>query len=267
MEQGSKEGADARIDAMAAALLRAHRDRSPIPPLTDQAPDLSPEQAYRIQQLQVQARLADEGPIAGYKVGLTSRAMQELLGIDRPDYGVILTSMLASTGAALERSRFNAPRVEAEIAFVLDRPLRGPGVEAEDVMAATRGVMAAIEVIDSRIEGWRIRLADTIADLASSAMVVTSGDVVPLEGVRLDEIEVVMELDGEEVSRGMGSAVLGNPARAAAWLANTLGELGVGLEAGHVVMPGAMHGAVPAEVGNRFRAVFDRLGPVEVSFR
>jgi len=251
---------------MAEALLRAHGEVSPIPPLTEAEPGLSAEDAYRVQQLVVAARLPHDGPIVGYKVGLTSKAMQELLGIDSPDFGPILSAMVVESGAVVDRARLIQPRVEAEIAFVLERPLRGPGVEAEDVLAATSGVMAAIEVIDSRVEGWRIKLADTIADLASSAMVVTSGRPVPPHGLALDEIGVRMERDGDEVSSGVGSAVLGHPARAVAWLINTLGEKGVGLEAGHIVMPGAMHAAVPAEAGNRFRAVFEELGPVEVSF-
>ncbi len=256
-------GADER---MAEALLRAHGEASPIPPLTEAEPALSADDAYRVQQLVVAARLPHDGPIVGYKVGLTSKAMQELLGIDSPDFGPILSAMVVESGAVVDRARLIQPRVEAEIAFVLARPLRGPGVEAEDVLAATSGVMAAIEVIDSRVEGWRIKLADTIADLASSAMVVTSGRPVPPHGLALDEIGVRMERDGDEVSSGVGSAVLGHPARAVAWLINTLGEKGVGLEAGHIVMPGAMHAAVPAEAGNRFRAVFEELGPVEVSF-
>jgi len=251
---------------MAEALLRAHGEASPIPPLTEAEPALSADDAYRVQQLVVAARLPHDGPIVGYKVGLTSKAMQELLGIDSPDFGPILSAMVVESGAVVDRARLIQPRVEAEIAFVLARPLRGPGVEAEDVLAATSGVMAAIEVIDSRVEGWRIKLADTIADLASSAMVVTSGRPVPPHGLALDEIGVRMERDGDEVSSGVGSAVLGHPARAVAWLINTLGEKGVGLEAGHIVMPGAMHAAVPAEAGNRFRAVFEELGPVEVSF-
>jgi 2-keto-4-pentenoate hydratase len=251
---------------MAAALVAARRDRTPIAPLTEAEPDMTALEAYGIQQLVVAELLPAEGPIAGYKVGLTSKPMQELLGIDRPDYGPILESMLRHGDTVLRLSELIQPRVEAEIAFVLAAPLRGPGVEAEDVLAATQGVMAAIEVIDSRIEGWRIRLADTIADLASSAAIVTSERAVPVEGLRLEEIEVVMLDDGEPASSGVGAAVLGHPARAAAWLANTLGELGVGLEPGHVIMPGAMHAAVTAQAGHRYRADFDHLGSVEVSF-
>jgi 2-keto-4-pentenoate hydratase len=253
-------------ERLAAALMAAARDRAPIAPLTDAEPGMTALDAYRIQQLQVEARLPEEGPIAGYKVGMTSRAMQELLGIDQPDYGPVLSSMLVVDGAVLRRSNLIQPRVEAEIAFVLGAPLRGPGVDEEDVLGATAGVMAAIELIDSRIVDWRIRLADTVADMASSAAVVTSDRSVPIRDLHLAEVGVVMQRDGEEVSRGAGASVLGNPARAVAWLVNTLGELGVGLEAGHIVMPGAMHAAVPAEAGHAYRAVFDELGAVEVSF-
>jgi 2-keto-4-pentenoate hydratase len=251
---------------MAAALAAARRTRVAIQPLTDTAPDMTPLDAYRVQQLVVQDRLPAEGPVAGYKVGLTSKPMQELLGIDQPDYGPILASMLLAGDRTIRLDELIQPRVEAEIAFLVGSPLRGPGVEAGDVLAATTGVMAAIEVIDSRIAEWRIRLADTIADMASSALVVTSGRPVPAEGVPLDEVRVVMYDDGEALSEGVGAAVLGHPARAAAWLANTLGELGVGIEPGHVIMPGAMHAAVPARAGHRYRAVFDHLGAVEVSF-
>jgi 2-keto-4-pentenoate hydratase len=253
-------------ERMASALVAARRGRAPIAPLTDAEPDMTALDAYRVQQLVVAERLPSEGPVAGYKVGLTSKAMQELLGIETPDYGPILTSMLVRGDATLRLGDLIQPKVEAEIAFLLARPLRGPGIEAGDVLAATSGVMAAIEVIDSAIEGWRIRLADTIADMASSAVVVVSDRPVPVEDVRLEDVRVVMHDDGEPVSSGVGSAVLGHPARAAAWLANTLGELGVGLEAGHVVMPGAMHAAVTAEPGHRYRAEFDGLGAVEVAF-
>ncbi|MEZ0240747.1 MAG: 2-keto-4-pentenoate hydratase, partial [Chloroflexota bacterium] len=159
-----------------------------------------------------------------------------------------------------------APRGEAEIAFELSLPLRGPGVTAADVLAATRGVRPAIEVIDSRIEAWKIRLPDTIADMASSARVVVGGPLTPVADVDLKAVEVAFERNGEVIARGIGSAVLGDPAEAVAWAANTLGALGVTLEAGHIVMPGAMHASVPAARGDTFRATFDRLGSVEVRF-
>lgn len=250
----------------AAALLAAARDRRPIPPLTERWPTLDADDAYRIQQHLVRARLDAGETIVGYKVGLTSRAMQELLGVDRPDYGPILSTMLVSDGGEVPASDLIQPRVEAEIAFVLERPVQGPGVTAIDVVRASAGVTAAIEVIDSRIEGWRIGLADTIADLASSARVVLPGRLVPIDGIDLRLVGCTLERNGEVVATGAGAAALGNPAHAVAWAANTLGMLGVRLEPGHVVMPGALHAAVPAAAGDVFTATFDHLGPVTVRF-
>ncbi len=250
----------------AAALLAAGERRRPIPPLTERWPGLTAEDAYRIQQHVVRARLDAGEAVVGYKVGLTSRAMQELLGVDQPDYGPILSGMVVPDGGAIAASELIQPRVEAEVAFVLGEPLQGPGLTAIDVLAATAGVAAAIEVIDSRIEDWRITLADTIADLASSARVVLAGRLLPVEGTDLRLLGCVLERNGEVVATGAGAAALGNPAQAVAWAANTLGALGVRMEPGHVVMPGALHAAVPAAAGDVFTASFDRLGPVTVRF-
>lgn len=258
---------DATCGRLAAALLRAERERAPIPPLTAELPGMTAGEAYRVQRMVVEERLAGGERIAGYKVGLTSRAMQEQLGVDRPDYGPILSSMLLDgEGALVPAAGLIQPRVEAEIAFLLREPLPRSGVTALDVVRAAAGVAAAIEVIDSRIEGWKIGLADTIADLASSARVALSGHLVPLDGIDLRLVGVVMERNGEVVATGAGAAALGNPAWAVAWAANTLGALGAGLEAGHVIMPGALHASVPARPGDLFRATFDFLGPVTVRF-
>jgi 2-keto-4-pentenoate hydratase len=257
---------DGLVEEAAAALLAAARDRRPIPPLTDRWPGLAAEDGYRIQREVVRARLEAGETVVGYKVGLTSRAMQDLLGVDQPDHGPILSAMLVPDGGAVAAGELIQPRVEAEIAFVLGDALEGPGVTALDVLRATAGVVAAIEVIDSRIEGWRIKLADTIADLASSARVVLAGRLVPLDGIDLRLVGCTLERNGEVVATGAGAAALGNPAHAVAWAANTLGALGVRMEPGHVVMPGALHAAVPAEPGDVFTASFDRLGPVTVRF-
>ena len=255
-----------KVEACADALLAAEHDRVPIPPLTESWPAISALEAYAIQERMVAARLAGGETILGWKVGLTSKAMQEQLGVDQPDYAPILSGWFPPEGEPIPFEALIAPRGEAEIAFELSRPLRGPGVTATDVLAATRGVRPAIEVIDSRIEGWKIRLPDTIADMASSARVVVGAPFTPVGDVDLKTIEVTFERNGEVVARGIGSAVLGDPAAAVAWAANTLGALGVTLEAGHIVMPGAMHASVAAARGDTFRATFDRLGSVEVRF-
>ncbi len=258
---------EATAVALGERLHTAWQTRTPIPPLTAEYPDLSPADAYAIQQVVVARRLAAGERIVGWKVGLTSKAMQDQLGVDQPDYGPILSGYLVAEGAAIEAASLIAPRVEAEIAFLLAAPLRGPGVSALDVLRATAGVAPAIEVIDSRIEGWRIRLADTIADLASSAHVVVGPRLTPLDGLELRTVGVVVERRGEVVATGAGAAALGHPAAAVAWAANALGALGVTLEAGALVMPGALHASIPVAAGDVVRARFEGLGAVTVRFR
>lgn len=254
------------VEQVGDALLAAERERVPISPLTDRWPAITALDAYAIQERIVAARLAAGETIVGWKVGLTSKAMQDQLGVDQPDYAPILSGWSPPEGEPIPFDALIAPRGEAEIAFELSRPLRGPGVTAADVLAATRGVRPAIEVIDSRIEAWKIRLPDTIADMASSARVVVGEPLTQVAGIDLRTVGVAFERNGEVVARGIGSAVLGDPAAAVAWAANTLGALGVTLEAGHIVMPGAMHASVPAALGDTFRATFDLLGSVEVRF-
>jgi 2-oxopent-4-enoate hydratase len=261
-----------RLDDQAVARLgldlwTAWRTRKPIPPLTDAYPDMTPAEAYAVQQV-VAARRQDDGEtIVGWKMGLTSAAMQRQLGVDQPDYGPLLSGHLVEDDATVSMDELIQPRVEAEIAFLLDEPLRGPGITIDDVLRATRGVAAALEVIDSRVERWQIRLADTIADLASCARIVAATDrLVPPDEIDFPGLGVVVERNGEPVGEGSGAAVLGHPAEAVAWAANTLGPLGVTLEAGQLIMPGAMHASIPAVRGDRFEARFDRLGSVRVRF-
>jgi 2-keto-4-pentenoate hydratase len=255
-----------QLDEMSAALIQARRDQQPIAPLSERYPDLSVDDAYLVQQAVVQERVSSGHSVVGWKVGLTSRAMQEMLGVDEPDYGALTSDMILSDGAQISRAGLIAPRIEAEIAFVLAEPLKGPGVTARDVRRATLGVAAALEVIDSRIVDWRIRLVDTVADLASSARIVLSPHVVSLADFDLRLLGVVLSRNGVVQETGAGAAVLGDPLEAVAWTANRLGELGVTLDAGAVVMPGALHRAVAASAGDSFEARFDRLGPVALHF-
>jgi 2-keto-4-pentenoate hydratase len=255
-----------QIAGFAEALATAERDRIPIAPFAVSEAGLDADDAYAIQQLIVQRRIDTGESIVGWKVGLTSRAMQEQLGVDQPDYAPILSGWLQQGGDEIPRDAFIQPRVEAEIAFHLAQPLRGPGVTVDEVLAATAAVSPAIELIDSRIEGWQIRLADTIADQASSARVIVGTARLPVSAVDLPNVAVSFKRNGETVATGTSAAVLGDPAAAVAWAANTLGRLGVTLEAGHLVMPGAMHASVPVTAGDRFTARFDGLGEVSVSF-
>jgi 2-keto-4-pentenoate hydratase len=253
------------LHAIAGDLFDAERERRAIPPISIGRPWLGPAEAYRIQQEIVRRRLAGGETVVGWKIGLTSKAMQEQLGVDQPDYGPILSGYMVTAGSAIAIDALVQPRIEAEIAFVLKDALRGPGVTAGDVLRATAGVAPAIEIIDSRIEGWKLTLPDTIADLASSARV-TIGGLSPVDDIDLRLVGVVVERGADVVGTGAGAAALGDSAGAVAWAANTLGALGVTLEAGHLIMPGALHASVPARRGDTFLAQFDRLGSVSVRF-
>jgi 2-keto-4-pentenoate hydratase len=250
----------------AAKLYTARRERRPIPPLAEVDAALTPADAYAIQGQLVELLLGDGGTVVGYKLGLTSRPMQELLGVDEPDYGPVLSTMVHDDGATLPLSDFIQPRIEGELALVLDAPLQGPGVTTIQAARAVGGVVPALELVDSRIEDWRITLVDTIADLASSAAIVLGPRVVPVTEVDLRLVGMVIRRNGAVEATGAGAAALGNPVAALAWLANTLAAFDVTLEAGHVIMTGALHRAFPVEPGDRIRADFDRLGSVACSF-
>ncbi len=188
------------------------------------------------------------------------------MGVDEPDYGHLLDDMFFFEGDAVPAGRFLYPRVEVEVGFVLGAPLSGPACSVADVLAATAFVCPAIEIIDSRIRDWKIKIADTIADNASSAGVVLGGRRTALAGVDLRTIGAVLRRNGEVVQTGAAGAVLGNPATAVAWLANKVHRFGVSLEAGHVILPGSCTRAVDVRPGDVVRAEFDVLGPVSVRF-
>lgn len=252
--------------AIAVQLDQAERQRTPIAPLSETYAGLTLEQAYAIQSAWFALRTANGGQLFGRKIGLTSRAMQEQLGVNQPDYGFLLDNMNVASGSELARDLFLAPRLEPEISFWLSRDLRGPGVSIADVLAATSGVCASLELVDSRIVDWRIKLVDTIADNASSARVIASEHIVPLGTLDLAEEEVILTRDGERVGSGNGAAVLGHPAAAVAWLANKLAEYDTGLLAGQLVLPGAMCAAVPVVAGSTYNASFNHLGTVSIRF-
>jgi 2-keto-4-pentenoate hydratase len=254
------------VAAAAEQLLNAEQSLKAIPPLTEQFEGLSIEDAYGIQTALIQRKLTNGVRITGRKVGLTSKAMQTLLGVSEPDFGHLLSSMAVDDGAAISASELLQPKAEPEIAFILDRDLRGPGVTAVDVMNATRWLMPAIEVVDSRIENWRIKLCDTVADNGSSARYVLGGRPTPIDGLDLRLIGMVFEKNGEIVNTGAGAAILGHPLQAVVWLANKLAELDTGLSAGDVVLPGALTAACDVRAGDTVTATFDRLGPVSVRF-
>jgi 2-keto-4-pentenoate hydratase len=247
---------------IADTLITSERERKGIAQFSDNHPDIELDTAYQAQRSFVQSKLDAGERFVGYKLGLTSRPMQEQLGIDQPDYGPVLAAGVHPDGVQVDLDRLIQPKVEAEIAIVLGAPLSGPNCTALDVRLAAAGAVAAVEIIDSRVADWRIKLADTIADLASSAQIALSSRLVPLDQLDPRLVGVVLTRNGELVATGAGAAALGDPLHAVAWLANTLHPLGVTLQAGHVVMTGALHASVPLAEGDVFRAEFDVLGPV-----
>jgi 2-keto-4-pentenoate hydratase len=248
----------------AKALYEARRTRTPIAPFTDADPSLGMADGYAIQQELVRLLLADGDRVIGYKVGLTSVPMQKMIGVDSPDYGPVLASTVYADGATVPLSAFIAPKVEAEIVFTLGTRLQGPGVTVDQARAAITGASAGLEIVDSRIADWRIKLADTVADLASNGAMATAAGSVPIDGFDPRLTGMVMTRNGELVDTAAGAAALGDPVAVVAWLANTLGEHGVALEPDHVVMTGALHAAVPLSAGDVFTAEFDRLGSVSI---
>jgi 2-keto-4-pentenoate hydratase len=244
----------------------AERTRVAIPPLTETHPHLTPADAYAVQAGWLARKLAAGGELAGRKVGLTSAAMQQQLNVHEPDYGFLLRSMLVDSGGTLQRHDLVRPRVEPEIGFWLSADLRGPGVTIEDVLRATRGVCAALEIVDSRIADWRIKLVDTVADNGSSARAVLNPQVRAASDLDLATEQVTLFRNGEPVGTGDGAAVLGHPAQAVAWLANTLASFDQSLQAGQIILPGAMCASVFAEAGQTFEARFTHLGSVSVRF-
>lgn len=250
----------------AQALFDARESRRPIPPLSETVDGLSMADAYAIQQAFVELLCRDGATVVGYKLGLTSKPMQDMFGVDQPDHGPVLSSMVHDDGAALRVDDLLQPRIEAEIGLVLDRELRGPGIAAWQAGQAIGGAVAALEVVDSRIEDWRITIVDTIADLASSAAIVLGSRMVPVDGFDLRTIGMVIRRGGRVEATGAGAAAMGDPVAAVAWLANTLAAYDVALPADHVIMTGSLHAAFPIAAGDVVRADIDRLGSVTARF-
>jgi 2-keto-4-pentenoate hydratase len=255
-----------QVAGLASALYKAEQTGSPIEPLSFTHPEIDADDAYAIQLEGVRLRMQTGAALAGWKIGLTSKAMQQMLGIREPDFGHLFDTMRLASGSEVACAGLIWPRVEPEIAFRLKADLRGPGISAADVVDATEYLMPALELIDSRIKDWRIKLVDTVADNASCGRYVL-GDPVAIQGFDVRLIGMNYYLDRDLVSTATGAAVLGNPAEAVAWLANMLSVYGQGLQAGQIVMPGSLVAAVDARPGRVIRAEYDRLGPVELRFK
>jgi 2-keto-4-pentenoate hydratase len=253
-------------DELAAELAQAERSREPIAPLTAAYPDLDVVDAYEIQLINIRQRVAEGARVVGHKVGLSSKAMQHMMGVDEPDYGHLLDEMQVFEDTPVKAGRYLYPRVEVEVGFILSADLPGAGCTEVDVLAATEALVPSIELIDSRITDWKIALCDTIADNASSAGFVLGEARVSPRDLNLKTIDAVLTRNGEVVAEGRSDAVLGNPVTSVSWLARKVESFGVRLRKGDIVLPGSCTRAIDVRAGDNFVAEFAGLGSVRLSF-
>ncbi len=235
-------------------------------PLSEREPGLTIDDAYRIQQQLMALRCAAGERIVGKKIGVTSAAVMQMLGVGQPDFGYLTDTMVYPDGAAIPMAGLIQPKAEGEIAFVLKKDLMGPGVSAADVLAATEGVMACFEIVDSRIRDWKITITDTVADNASCGAYVLGDRMVDPRALDLRTCGMVLEKNGEVTVTGAGAATMGSPVNAVAWLANTLGRRGIALKAGEVILSGALGAMVPVKAGDNLRVAIAGLGGCAVRF-
>jgi 2-oxopent-4-enoate/cis-2-oxohex-4-enoate hydratase len=255
-----------QIEALGDELFLALTSRQPLAPLTATHPSMTIEDAYRVQQRIIARRLEGGETVVGKKIGLTSKAVMDMLEVHQPDFGWLLSGMVFNDGDAIPMDALIQPKAEGEIAFVLERDLEGPGVTNADVLAATGGVMACFEIVDSRIRDWKIKIQDTVADNASAGVFVLGDRMVDPRRVDLSLAGMVLEKNGEVVATGAGAAALGSPVNSVAWLANTLGRLGIALKAGEIVLSGSLAAMLPVQRGDSLRVAIGGIGSCSVRF-
>lgn len=254
------------IEHHARELYAALRQRHMVDPLLGRVEGLTLEGAYAISRRLLALRLADGERVVGRKIGITGHAVQRILGVSEPDFGWLTDRM--EVGFEVPVSRFlTQPRAEAELAFVLGAPLRGPGVTPQDVLAATREVAICFEVVDSRVRDWKIRIEDTVADNASSGLFVLGNQRVDPRGMALAGCRLEVTKNGQPLTGGTGAdSTPGSPEACVAWLVNRLADFGDGLEAGEVILSGALMGLEPVAPGDEMTAEIAGIGRIEVTF-
>lgn len=252
-------------EAAALALRQAYSGGA-IPPLRDYLEPTDAVGAYAVQELNTRFWEAQGRQVVGRKAGLTAKAVQVQLGVDQPDFGVLFDDMRVADGGHLNPATCLQAKAEAEIAFVLGADLPSASTTADEVAAAVASVHAAIEIVDSRIADWKITFADTVADNGSSAFFALSNNGLPLAGLDLERAPMAMTINGETVSTGIGSAALGNPLNAAAWLARTLAERGEPLKAGDILLAGALGPMVALKAGDHVVADVGGIGTCSFTF-
>jgi 2-oxopent-4-enoate/cis-2-oxohex-4-enoate hydratase len=257
----------AKIDSYGDELFAALRERRMVEPLTDREPDMTIEDAYGISRRLLARRLEDGERVIGKKIGVTSKAVQSMLNVHQPDFGFLTDRMVYDNGETLPLStEMIQARAEGEIAFIMASDLKGPGITNADVAAATLGVMPCFEIVDSRIRDWQIKIQDTVADNASCGVFVLGDRLVDPAEIDLTTCGMVLEKNGEIIATGAGAAALQSPLNAVAWLANTLGAFGIGLEAGEVILSGSLAALIPVAPGDSMSMKIGGLGSASVRF-
>ena len=255
------------INDIASELFLALRNQETITPLTNSYPEIDINDAYQISRKFLSLREDEGEKIVGKKIGVTSLVVQEMLGVNQPDFGFLTDVMQVKNKSNFSMNDFLIqPRAEAEIAFILKDDLNGPGITRDDVISATEKILPCFEIVDSRIDAWQIKIQDTIADNASCGVfVLGEGSCVPNK-FSMDELEVVVHKNGDFLSSGLGAAVQGHPAEAVAWLANTLGEYDIPLLKGEFILSGSLVPLEPAIVGDKFSMELKGVGTCEINF-
>ena len=254
------------IAALGDELYEALKACRTLEPLTHRHTGITIDDAYAIQQRMMKRRFDAGERVVGKKIGVTSAAVMNMLGVYQPDFGWLTDAMLYNEGEAIEAKTLIQPKAEGEIAFVLKKTLQGPGVGVADVLAATEGVMACFEIVDSRIQDWKIKIQDTVADNASCGVFVLGDQLVDIADLDLALAGMVLEKNGEIVVTGAGAATMAHPVNAMVWLANMLGSLGIALKAGDIVLSGAMGAMVPVARGDNLRMTIGGIGGCSVRF-
>lgn len=257
---------DDRTGLYADELYRALRDRRTVPPLIARDPALTIDDAYAISLGALKRRQADGERIVGKKIGVTSKAVQDMLGVHQPDFGFLTDRMWIEGDIDIAATGLIQPRAEAEIAFILKSDLNGPGITAQDVLDATESIAPCFEIVDSRIDDWKIAIVDTVADNASCGVFVLGEARADPRDFDLPALHVTVTKNGEPLSEGYGSAVQGSPLQAVAWLANTLGAHGVTLDKGDVILSGSLVPLAPAKAGDVFEMELHGIGRCAARF-
>ncbi len=256
------------IQQLGNELYSALRTRMTVRPLVERQSDITIKDAYRISLHMLQKRLDLDGEVVvGKKIGVTSKVVQDMLGVFQPDFGFLTDAMECPDGAEiLIAGDLIQPKAEGEIAFLLKKNLQGPGVTEQDVLDATEAIVPCFEIVDSRIDDWKIKIEDTIADNASCGVYVLGRNQVDPRVVDLPGLKMKVFKNGELEAEGLGSAVQGNPLTAVAWLANTLGEFGIPFNAGEIILSGSLTPFISIEAGDKLHLELDGVGSASCSF-